>query len=135
MWLIPCKWAGTFFAFSTLACGDVDTMIAMHMCSHLTMLFTQFPALRQLFFQDWKTLGLCSPYLKCLMSGLRKLKRRPAIVWRGTIGDVRKHYVVGKKIFWWHFNPCTTSMQSLNTDTFLGRRGKRTIFNVRTGLS
>ena len=27
MWLIPCKWAGTFFAFSSPACGDIDTMM------------------------------------------------------------------------------------------------------------
>ena len=104
------------------------------MCSDLITI-AQFSTLRQLFFQDWKTLGLCGPYLKCLMSGLRKLKRSPANVWRGTIGDMRKHYDVGKKIFWWHFNLCTTSMESLDEETLVGRQGKRTIFNVRTGLS
>ena len=67
------------------------------------------------------------------MGGLQKLKRSPATVWRGSMGDLRKHYAIGSKIFWWHFNPCNTHIQSLNTGVFLGRHGKRTIFGVRTG--
>ena len=109
-------------------CLFAKYIFSMYTCS------LNFPASQQLFFQDWRTLELCSPYLKCLISGLQKLKRREATVFRGAMGDMRKHYITDSKIFWWNFNPCTTNIQSLDTDIFLGRKGKRTIFTAKTGL-
>jgi hypothetical protein len=42
-----------------------------------------------------------------------------------------KNYVTGKKVVWWGFSSCTTTINVLESNLFLGKTGVRTIFNIQ----
>jgi hypothetical protein len=44
--------------------------------------------------------------------------------------DLSAQYPRGTIITWWGFSSCTTSLEVLNDDRFLGRTGTRTLFNI-----
>lgn len=69
------------------------------------------------------------PYLRLLMNALSKLPSNPhQIAYRGIPLDVSKEYFVDKEFVWWSFISCTSSLQVLKN--YIGRTGKRTIFNI-----
>jgi hypothetical protein len=68
--------------------------------------------------------------MKLLLTALFKLPSYSKPVWRGVRLDLRKQYEVGKTYTWWGFSSCTGSIAVLESDSFLGQEGKRTIFNI-----
>ena len=69
-------------------------------------------------------------YLKLFMTALSKLPSERRFLYRGVKVDICADYPKGKTFFWWKFSSCTSSIETLETETFLGTTGTRTLFNV-----
>ncbi|CAF1375986.1 unnamed protein product, partial [Didymodactylos carnosus] len=71
-------------------------------------------------------------YLKLFLTALQKLPTHPrTTVWRG-VKDVNlsKDYKTGAQFVWWSVSSCTTAVDVLQTEQFLGKTGTRTLFSV-----
>lgn len=70
-------------------------------------------------------------YLKLLLTALSHL---PSIgnrtVYRGVREDISSLYSPGKTCIWWGFSSCTVNINVLETETFLGKTGSRTLFVI-----
>jgi hypothetical protein len=70
-------------------------------------------------------------YLKLFLTALHKLESHPQTVWRGVRGvDLSKQYPTGSKFAWWGVSSCTTNLEVLQAETFLGTKGMRTLFSI-----
>ncbi|MET8544978.1 ADP-ribosyltransferase domain-containing protein [Kitasatospora sp. NPDC004799] len=69
------------------------------------------------------------PYLRLLFAAVSRLPVRTAPLWRGVSLDLRRQYPVGKTVTWWGVSSCTSKLGV--AQSFLGSRGKRTLFEVR----
>ncbi|MEV7601404.1 ADP-ribosyltransferase domain-containing protein [Kitasatospora sp. NPDC089797] len=69
------------------------------------------------------------PYLRLLFAAVAQLPARTEPLWRGVSLDLRKQYPVGKTVTWWGVSSCTSELGVAKS--FLGSRGKRTLFEVR----
>ena len=69
-------------------------------------------------------------YLKLLIYSLSKLPSTLRTVYRGVKQDLHELYPTGSTIVWWGFSPCTTSIDVLQVEQFLGKTGTRTMFNI-----
>ncbi|SDL30274.1 Uracil DNA glycosylase [Nonomuraea maritima] len=68
------------------------------------------------------------PYLRLLFSAVSRLPARREPLWRGVALDLRAQYPVGRTVTWWGVSSCTSELAV--AQSFLGRRGKRTLFEV-----
>ncbi|CAF3341148.1 unnamed protein product [Rotaria sp. Silwood2] len=70
-------------------------------------------------------------YLKLFLTALAKLPiAPPQTVWRGLHLNLSEDHPPGKKITWWAFSSCTTSLSVLESDLYLGKVGTRTLFSI-----
>ncbi|MDT0447843.1 ADP-ribosyltransferase domain-containing protein [Streptomyces hesseae] len=69
------------------------------------------------------------PYLRLLFSAVSGLPARTEPLWRGVSLDLRGQYPVGRTVTWWGVSSCTSKLGVARS--FLGSRGKRTLFEVR----
>ena len=69
-------------------------------------------------------------YLKLLFSALCRLPSIPRFVYRGVKLNLTAQYQTGKTIIWWGFSSCTTLVSVLQSESFLGKTGMRTMFNI-----
>ncbi|CAF4258006.1 unnamed protein product, partial [Rotaria sordida] len=70
-------------------------------------------------------------FLKLFLTGLYKLQSKSGIVWRGVRGiDLSSKYKTGTKFTWWEVSSCTTYIEVLESDQFLGKHGQRTLFSI-----
>ncbi|CAF4495439.1 unnamed protein product [Rotaria sp. Silwood2] len=53
-------------------------------------------------------------YLKLMMKGLSKLPPIRSTIWRVVSEDLHEKYTIGKKITWWAFSSCTSSVDIFN---------------------
>ncbi|CAF1311001.1 unnamed protein product [Adineta steineri] len=71
-------------------------------------------------------------YLRLIMTSLAKLpsdsNRR--MVYRGVKRDLSAQYPKGSTVTWWGFSSCTTFLDVLSNEQFLGQSGTRTLFNI-----
>jgi hypothetical protein len=51
-------------------------------------------------------------------------------VYRGVKADISQDYPKGKKFLWWGLTSCTTSLDVLREEHFLGKTETRTLFNI-----
>ena len=74
-------------------------------------------------------------YLKLFLNGLFRLPLTSCTVYRGVKLNMGREYVARKTITWWGFSSCTTAMKVLESETFLGQTGTRTMFiiNCKSG--
>ncbi|MFF0215314.1 ADP-ribosyltransferase domain-containing protein [Streptomyces vinaceus] len=68
------------------------------------------------------------PYLRLLFSAVSGLPARTEPLWRGVSLDLRAQYPVGRTVTWWGVSSCTSELHVARS--FLGSRGKRTLFEV-----
>ncbi|MEV7546236.1 ADP-ribosyltransferase domain-containing protein [Streptomyces sp. NPDC089915] len=68
------------------------------------------------------------PYLRLLFSAVSQLPARTEPLWRGVSLDLRAQYPVGGTVTWWGVSSCTSELSVARS--FLGSRGKRTLFEV-----
>ncbi|CAF4500213.1 unnamed protein product [Rotaria sp. Silwood2] len=85
---------------------------------------------RTLRLEDRRKLTPWFSYLKLLLTALFKLPSTRCTIWRGVRGDLRSHYKQGSKVTWWAFSSCTTAINVLESDQYLGTRGPRTLFAI-----
>lgn len=70
-------------------------------------------------------------YLKLILTGLNKLPSiggRP--IYRGVKQNLSHIYRPGKIIVWWGFSSCTSTINVLDKEEFLGKNGMRTLFTI-----
>ncbi|MER5888699.1 ADP-ribosyltransferase domain-containing protein [Streptomyces sp. NPDC001941] len=68
------------------------------------------------------------PYLRLLFSAVDALPVRKEPLWRGVALDLRSQYPLGRTVTWWGVSSCTSEPGVARS--FLGSRGKRTLFEV-----
>ncbi len=69
------------------------------------------------------------PYLRLLLSALDKMTRYDGTLWRGVALDLRGQYPAGSTVTWWGVSSCTAKLSVAHS--FLGAKGKRTLFEVK----
>ena len=69
-------------------------------------------------------------YLRLFLNALYRLPPLRKIAYRGVKLDVSKMYTTGKTIVWWGFSSCTTVVEVLQSDLFLGETETRTMFTI-----
>ncbi|MEU1226672.1 ADP-ribosyltransferase domain-containing protein [Streptomyces sp. NPDC005828] len=68
------------------------------------------------------------PYLRLLFSAVAELPARTRPLWRGVALDLRSQYPLGRTVTWWGVSSCTSEPSVARS--FLGSRGRRTLFEV-----
>ncbi|MFF7635202.1 ADP-ribosyltransferase domain-containing protein [Kitasatospora sp. NPDC008050] len=68
------------------------------------------------------------PYLRLLFAAVSQLPARTEPLWRGVPLDLRAQYPLGRTVTWWGVSSCTSKPAVARS--FLGSRGKRTLFEV-----
>jgi uracil DNA glycosylase len=68
------------------------------------------------------------PYLRLLFSAVSRLPARTEPLWRGVRLDLRSQYPKGQTVTWWGVSSCTSKLSV--AQSFMGGRGKRTLFEV-----
>ncbi|MFD9306670.1 ADP-ribosyltransferase domain-containing protein [Streptomyces sp. NPDC060048] len=68
------------------------------------------------------------PYLRLLFSAVSGLPAHTRPLWRGVSLDLRAQYPMGRTVTWWGVSSCTSELSVARS--FLGNRGKRTLFEV-----
>ena len=71
-------------------------------------------------------------YLKLLLTGLSRLPSVTQTVYRGVRLDLSSTHKENDQFFWWGFSSCTTTMNVLKSDQYLGSSGIRTFFLINT---
>ncbi len=69
-------------------------------------------------------------YLKLFLTALSRLPSIHRFIFRGVKLDLHLDYPMGKIIVWWGFSSCTTSINILQSELFLGTTGTRTMFTI-----
>ncbi|CAF1086986.1 unnamed protein product [Rotaria sordida] len=69
-------------------------------------------------------------YLRLFLNGLFRLPSITRTIYRGVKLNLSKSYIMGKTVVWWGFSSCTTSLNVLQSEQFLGKRGTRTMFHI-----
>lgn len=80
------------------------------------------------------------PYLKLVMTGLRRLEKQETKVFRGvslplSALDGAEHYIPGNVVVWWPFSSSSISQGVLSDPQFLGTSGKRTLFTIKVSTA
>lgn len=72
-------------------------------------------------------------FLKLFLTALAKLPCAPRqTVWRGVRKNHSEDYPPNAEATWWAFSSCTTSLNVLESDLYLGNIGTRTLFSIET---
>jgi hypothetical protein len=69
-------------------------------------------------------------YLKLVLTALSKLPSARRCVYRGIKADLNQLYPKGRVCVWWGFSSCTTTLEVLQSEDFLGKKGNRTMFTI-----
>jgi hypothetical protein len=80
--------------------------------------------------EDRNRLKVWFPYLKLIISSLRKIPSIPYRLFRGVKLDLSQEHPKGEETIWWAFSSCTNSMAVLEKPTFMGKTGIRTLFKI-----
>jgi hypothetical protein len=69
-------------------------------------------------------------FLKLILTAIGRLPTLHCFVYRGIKRDMRKYYPRGETIIWWGFSSCTSTLDVLEDDQFLGSTETRTFFTI-----
>lgn len=69
-------------------------------------------------------------YLRLILTALARLPSDRRTVNRGVREDLRERYPIGKSFVWWGFSSCTSSVGVLEGESFFGKTGTRTLFQI-----
>jgi hypothetical protein len=69
-------------------------------------------------------------FLRLIFTAFARLPPLNRTVYRGVKRDMRKEYPKGQTVIWWGFSSCTSTMDVLQNDQFLGSTGTRTFFTI-----
>jgi hypothetical protein len=96
----------------------------LHECLHFVLNNTLRSSNRGQQLKPWHL------YLRLFLNALYRLPPLRKTVYRGIKLDMSKEYTPGKTIIWWGFSSCTTAVDTLKEDSFLGQQGHRTMFTI-----
>lgn len=68
--------------------------------------------------------------MKLILTALARIPSSQRTVYRGVNLDLSEEYPKGRTFVWWGFSSCTSSIEVLENEQFLGKSGKRTIFAI-----
>ena len=70
-------------------------------------------------------------FLKLVLTAYDRLPslNRP-VIYRGVTQDLTEKYCKGEKVTWWGFSSCTSTLDVLENEQFLGSTGARTFFSI-----
>ncbi|MGW4808793.1 ADP-ribosyltransferase domain-containing protein [Kitasatospora sp. NPDC004272] len=106
---------------------DAEAVAALHLYTCESAFYRELnAALRH---PDRARLTPYLPYLRLLFDAVGRLPVRPEPLWRGVALDLRAQYPLGRTVTWWGVSSCTS--RPAVARSFLGSRGKRTLFEVR----
>ncbi|MFC8719407.1 ADP-ribosyltransferase domain-containing protein [Kitasatospora sp. NPDC057198] len=106
---------------------DAEAVAALHLYTCESAFYRELnAALRH---PDRARLTPYLPYLRLLFDAVGRLPVRPEPLWRGVALDLRAQYPLGRTVTWWGVSSCTSRPEVARS--FLGSRGKRTLFEVR----
>lgn len=71
-------------------------------------------------------------YLRLFITAHEKLQSTGPVVHRGIKLDLTEEYRRGETVVWWGFSSCTSSIETLQNERFLGKNGTRTLFNIES---
>ncbi|CAF4407367.1 unnamed protein product [Rotaria sp. Silwood2] len=80
--------------------------------------------------KDRKKLEPWFLYLKLFVAALQLLPSKHQTVYRGIKADLHHQYSKGQMTVWWAFSSCTTSIDVLEEESFLGKTDQRTMFTI-----
>jgi hypothetical protein len=70
-------------------------------------------------------------FLKLFLTALHKLPSESRTILRGVKNvDLSSKYKTGTKFAWWGVSSCTTHLEVLESNEFLGTTGERTLFSI-----
>ncbi|CAF1554938.1 unnamed protein product [Didymodactylos carnosus] len=69
-------------------------------------------------------------YLRLVLTALARLPSERRFVVRGVKEDLRTEYPKGSTCIWWGFSSCTSSVEVLECESFFGKTGTRTLFQI-----
>jgi hypothetical protein len=69
-------------------------------------------------------------FLKLILTAFARLPSSHRFVYRGIKRDLRKDYPRDETVVWWGFSSCTSTMDVLQNEQFLGSTGTRTFFTI-----
>ncbi|CAF2829500.1 unnamed protein product [Rotaria sp. Silwood2] len=69
-------------------------------------------------------------YLRLVLTAVARLPSDRHFVNRGIRKDLRADYPKGSTFIWWGFSSCTSSVEVLEAEMFLGKAGTRTLFQI-----
>ncbi|GLW56896.1 ADP-ribosyltransferase domain-containing protein [Kitasatospora phosalacinea] len=106
---------------------DAEAVAALHLYTCESAFYRELnAALRH---PDRARLAPYLPYLRLLFDAVGRLPVRPEPLWRGVALDLRAQYPLGRTVTWWGVSSCTS--RPAVARSFLGSRGRRTLFEVR----
>jgi hypothetical protein len=69
-------------------------------------------------------------YLRLILSGLSRLPSKTCHIYRGVQVNLSEKYRTGTKPVWWALSSCTTKIDVLQSEAFLGSTKERTLFSI-----
>eukprot|EP00930_Biecheleria_cincta_P031537 TRINITY_DN2188_c0_g1_i1.p1 TRINITY_DN2188_c0_g1~~TRINITY_DN2188_c0_g1_i1.p1 ORF type:complete len:761 (+),score=143.66 TRINITY_DN2188_c0_g1_i1:19-2301(+) len=72
--------------------------------------------------------------LRLMREAMKVIKPYIGAVWRGVKGNLTSKYPEGEQIIWWAFSSCTTKVDVLENEMFLGQEGDRTLFMIENAV-
>jgi hypothetical protein len=69
-------------------------------------------------------------YLKLILTALSKLPSSRRCIYRGVRANLHQSYPKGRIFVWWGFSSCTLTLEVLQAEDFLGKKGNRTMFTI-----
>ncbi|KMO95428.1 uracil-DNA glycosylase [Streptomyces roseus] len=105
---------------------SADAIAALHLYTRESAFYREINAVLRS--PDRSRVTPYLPYLRLLFSAVSGLPARTEPLWRGVSLDLRSQYPVGRTVTWWGVSSCTSELSVARS--FLGNRGKRTLFEV-----
>lgn len=69
-------------------------------------------------------------YLRLVITALQKLPSTRYTIYRGIKLDLSSQYRRGDTVVWWGISSCSSSIETLKNESFLGKDGTRILFSI-----
>ncbi|CAF4480390.1 unnamed protein product, partial [Rotaria sp. Silwood2] len=70
-------------------------------------------------------------FMRLFLNALFRLPSLSTTAYRGVKLDLSQRYIKGETIVWWGFSSCTTAVDALQSEVFLGMTSTRTMFTLQ----
>lgn len=74
------------------------------------------------------------PMLRLMCAAMEALEPCKCTLYRGVRENLASKYPVGERLVWWAWSSCTTAIEVLQNEEFLGQAGERTLFIIEDAV-